>query len=281
MSFFRNTYFNNFFYPLTRRALFKNHKFKDIHKGEKCYIFGNGASIKYFDLAEFNDRIAITCGAMFLHKDYQKLNVKYYYTGHPFFYYPYWTNPYNQKFERNRTGLIYKKNIYARNDIDYFINLTNYFGISGKNVHFLYRYGQLFSDIKGSDLTGKYTFMDSALSAMIGIAIYMGFEDITLVGCDYASSPILWGHFFEFGKRPTRDNGIIYAEQSLLAAKEVAELKTITINPEYKGDIVKETTYKSFTNNEINYEENYEIVDQPNLLELNKTNMGYRIFPEK
>ena len=40
---------------ISRGILSKNIKFKNKHKGEECYIFGNGSSIKYFELSKFSD----------------------------------------------------------------------------------------------------------------------------------------------------------------------------------------------------------------------------------
>ena len=281
MSFLRNNLSNKILFEATKNILTRNERFRDIHKGESCYIFGNGASIKYFDIEQFNDRITIGCGLLFLHKDFKKLNTRYYYTGHPFFYYPYWTNPYSKSFERNAIGSIYKSNIFDNNNIDYFVSLTNYLGISGDNINFVYHFNKLFNGIDGYDLSNKFSFSDGALASMIGIALFMGFETITLVGCDYASKPVLWGHFYEYGKRPHREVIPVYAEEPLLKAHQIGTLQTLTISSDYEGDIAKSITYQSFTEKDIDYKENSEIISHQNLLELNKTNMSYRIFPEE
>src|ERR1035437_4354265 len=104
---------------LAKKVLERNKKFEGLHRGESCYIFGNGASIKYFDLKKLDDKIAIGCGALFLHRDFSKLNVKYYYEGHPFFYYPYWRNPYSKKLERNILGAFYKEKTLLNKGISY------------------------------------------------------------------------------------------------------------------------------------------------------------------
>ena len=281
MSFLRNNLSNKILFEATKNILTRNERFRDIHKGESCYIFGNGASIKYFDIEQFNDRITIGCGLLFLHKDFKKLNTKYYYTGHPFFYYPYWTNPYSKSIERNTLGSIYKSNIFEHRDIEYFVSLTNYLGLRGKNINYLYHYDKVFTIKEGSDLTGKYTFMDSALTGMLGIAVYMGFETITLVGCDYASTPKMSGHFYEYGKRKLNDKKFIYSEKPLLAINECVNLRTVTINDDFTGDIVNEIDYKTLMKQELNYSENNEIIDSSALIALDKTNMNYRIFSEK
>ena len=47
------------FWSLHRKYIKINLNLKDIHKGETCYIFGNGGSIKYYDLSLFNNHIGI------------------------------------------------------------------------------------------------------------------------------------------------------------------------------------------------------------------------------
>jgi hypothetical protein len=281
MSYLRGNLFNSMLFKATKSFLSSNKKFKDIHQGESCYIFGNGASIKYYDLAEFNDRVSIGCGLLFLHKDFEKLNMPYYYTSHPFFYYPAWTNPYSHSLERNVLGSIYKSNIYQNRDIEYFVSLTNYLGLTGRNINYVYHYDELITNKKCPDLSGKFTFMESALSGMLGIAVYMGFKDIILVGCDYASTPKMQGHFYEYGKWPLRDKQSIYAEKPLAAISEIVSVRTVTINENFTGDLIKEISYKSLKKREVNYSENNKIIKSSSLNALNNTNMHYKIFSEE
>lgn len=51
--------------------MFNLEKYKDIHKGETCYIFGDGPSIKWFDLSKFSDHIGISCGVIPFHNDFE------------------------------------------------------------------------------------------------------------------------------------------------------------------------------------------------------------------
>src|SRR3990167_2434038 len=101
-------YKNKIILLLSKKVLERNKKFESLHKGESCYIFGNGPSLKYFDFKKFNNKIVIGCGGLFLHRDFDKINVKYYYEGHPFFNHPYWINPYSKKIVKNVLGISYK-----------------------------------------------------------------------------------------------------------------------------------------------------------------------------
>lgn len=48
---------NKILHFISRSVIERNKKFKDAHAGESCYIFGNGASLKYYDLEKFSDKL--------------------------------------------------------------------------------------------------------------------------------------------------------------------------------------------------------------------------------
>ena len=74
---------NKILYNLTEKIILKNKKFKGIHKGESCYLFGNAKSLKYYDLSLFNDRVSIGCNQLYLHKDFSEIKMNYYYDADP------------------------------------------------------------------------------------------------------------------------------------------------------------------------------------------------------
>ena len=84
----KSTLFNKLIYSLNKRSFSRNVQFKDIHKGDTCYIFGNGESIKSMDLNNFNDKISIGCNNLFLHKDFEKLDCRYYQIVAPLIFLP-------------------------------------------------------------------------------------------------------------------------------------------------------------------------------------------------
>jgi hypothetical protein len=269
---------NNILFNFFKNTLIKNKKFKGIHEGKSCYIFGNGSSLKYFDLNNFRDKISIGTGLLLSHKDCHKLNLKYYYTGHTFFYYKYWTNPYSKKIEKNILGNIYKKNILNNPQIDFFVSLTNYFAFNRKNLNYVHHFNKKFSLENMYNLHEKFSFIDGALSSMIGIAIYLGFKKIFLVGCDYTIIPTIQRHFYEYGKVKLKKHKRPYADIFLNAAQNICDIKTVTLNKEYNGEILSSISYKELTNHEIIYNENNNLVNQKVLNDLNKTNMNYKIF---
>ena len=60
---------------------------KNIEKGA-CYIFGDGKSLKYYDLSSFSDLPSISLGYLSLHNDSKFLNLKYILSCDSFSFFP-------------------------------------------------------------------------------------------------------------------------------------------------------------------------------------------------
>ncbi len=260
------------------KTLEKNKQFKDIHKGESCYIFGNGSSLKHYDLKLFNDRVSIGCGALFSHNDIKEIDLKYYYVSHPLFFYNFWKNPYSGKYEKNKTGSFYRRKMKSHSDVQYFTSLSNYFGIQGENINYVYHFGRANSLSIGNQMDSVFTMMTGSLLGMIGMALYMGFKHITLVGCDYTSSPQKVGHFYEFGEGADLESDDIFNEAILNSLSEFVDINSITIDNKYKGRVIPSVSYSDFTNSIPIYKENSEVVSEKDLLELDLLNVNYKIF---
>lgn len=272
MNFINKTLLNIF-----SKTLEKNKQFKDIHKGESCYIFGNGSSLKHYDLKLFNDRVSIGCGVLFSHNDIKEIDLKYYYVSHPLFFYNFWKNPYSIKYEKNKTGSFYKRKMKSHPDVQYFTSLSNYLGIQGENINYVYHFGRANSLSIGNQMDSVFTMMTGSLLGMIGMALYMGFEHITLVGCDYTSSPQKVGHFYEFGEGADLESDDIFNEAILNSLSEFVNINSITIDNKYKGRVIPSVSYSDFTNSIPIYKENSEVVSEEDLLELDSLNLNYKI----
>ena len=256
----------------------KNLKYKNSHLGESCYIFGNGSSLKRFDLSKFNDKVSIGCGVLFLHKDFDKLNMPYYYVSHPLFFYKFWRNPFSKKNEQNLTGKFYRENMQKNPDVSFFMSLSNFFGIRGDNMNYVYHFGNKSIDYKKNRMDQAFSSMSGAMDGMLGLAIYMGFKNITLVGCDYTVFPRVGSHFYEYGKRPKQYKNKIFSEKSLKSAMSSSNIKTVTISNEFHGEIVPSISYYDLTGDLPKYRENHELISSYDLHELNNLNMEYKIF---
>lgn len=269
--------FNKILLNLFSSKLKRNRKFKDLHKGESCYLFGNGSSLKYYELKSFNDKACIGCNALFTHINFKDLKVGYYYIGHPLFYHKFWKNPYSKCYEKNKVGEFYRRNMALYPETQYFISLSNYFGIQGDNINFLYHFGQKNQLSVDPQMDQIFPMMDGGLSGMIGLALYLGFTDITLVGCDYTLSPKRHGHFYERGPENWNE-GPAFMSKILNLVKYKVTICTLAPNKEFRGHVLPSITYKELLGEDPVYKDNNEIVSGGNLKKLNSMNMNYNIY---
>jgi hypothetical protein len=79
------------------------------------------------------------------------------------------------------------------------------------------------------DFSSSSSFSIGGLEAMIGLAIYMGFKKIYLVGCDYWFTPKGEGHFYSTGAPSNGKNIFLYDDLMKIISEEV-ELVVVTRN---------------------------------------------------
>ena len=106
---------------------------KNIHKGESCYIFGDGISIKWFDLKEFTNKPVFSLNKIAFHKQSNFLNLKYSLFIEPFYFYPYFwdrdkatVEETGKKFFKNNIQKKFRDIIGQQNNTTFFVNLSNY-----------------------------------------------------------------------------------------------------------------------------------------------------------
>lgn len=270
-----NNIFRNLLPIIARPLLSKFHQYKDAHKGETCYLIGDGVSLKWFDLALFNDRIAIPCGFLPWHKKFDELNTPYLILAEPFYFYPTdVTTGETKKIIRNHLQKMYRKEVIDRYaEKEFFISLSNYPILRRDNITYIYRdnYDKRISD---SDISKRIETSSGSLRVSIAMAIYMGFENIYLVGYDYTHVPSRSLHWYEKGE------GVFvpqpnYQKNFFEIAKEFVNITTITLDG--VSDYINSVTYKNHTGRDPIYQENNELVDEKHL-KVFATWPGYNVY---
>jgi len=264
-----------FILKISQLELSKIHKFKDIHKDESCYIFGDGTSLKFFDLNHFSDKVAIVNGLLPFHNEFDVLNAKYMLIAEPFWFYPeLWT----KYIKRNTISMPYISKAYREfinnnPDKQFFLNFSNFPVIRSKNINYF------FQDILDYRLPENYisrrinAFTDSLRSSII-MATYMGFKKIYLVGCDYTHYPSRNNHWYEKGKGvfSFHEN---YQKEFFKIAKDFVDITTITLDG--NSEFINSVTYKEYTGHDFIYRENTEMINDE-YLKIMATWPGYSIF---
>lgn len=244
----------------SRPMLCRLTKFKNIHGGESCYIFGDGISIKFMDLTVFGDKPAIAVNYMPFHKDMPSMDCRYAVMAEPYYFCP-WLggNSLARIHHLNLITRLYRELVEATPHRDYFFNLSNFPFFRRQNVYHFFRD---IPDCRLQDdfITKRIDCYAGVMRAAILIAIYLGFKQATLVGFDYSHSQSLSGHWYEKGKGKLQPMPG-FSEEFFSIAKEFIDITSITL--EGSSGVVDAITYKDYTGQNLCFKENTELASLP------------------
>jgi hypothetical protein len=159
----------------------KNVGLKNIHRNERCFILATGPSIKKQDLKVLKDENCIAVSNFFVHRDYSTIKPKYYCIA------PY-HSPITEEAWQNFMAELDR----GTEDEKLFFGLSDRIR-NLKNCHFADR-DVFFLNFGGSwdntihleiDISHKIPGPQSVTIMALYIAIYMGFKEIYLLGCDH------------------------------------------------------------------------------------------------
>ena len=241
------------------RLLNKSSVYKDKHKGDSCYIIGDGSSIKYFNLYSFNNLISFACNYIPFHNDFEKLNSKYCVMSAPFYFSPFFG--YDDPMRKRHLYLMskhYETIIKKYPEKQFFFNLSNYPFINTINSNFNFlNYPSIDND--KSFISNRINCFTGSLRHSVSLAIYMGFENIYLVGCDYTHSPSVSKHWYEKGQGQVNEQSTYETEFFKIASK-FTNITTVTVNG--KSDKLNYITYENLTGDKPFYKENTELISE-------------------
>lgn len=268
---------------LSRTILKKNKSLYNIYKGETCYLFGNGYSIKFLDLNNFKNLNVFSTGLNYIHNDYKKLKVIADFHIHPGIFSPVWRHPYNKKLTFiNKTRKFLLKTNRLNDKHNFFTSIYNYpFIKKKKNVYFLHNFNSQY-DFKKIDPSSDFSLLTGSLFTMIGVGAYMGFKNFYFVGMDYLASKPKQGHFYEFGIRDNTVEINKYIERvkqitDFYNKKKNCNFYFMSLN-ELKSSIYQNINYENKFNTKENYKENYELINSSILKDLSNVEFEYFIY---
>tara|TARA_B100001057_G_scaffold497199_1_gene600713 strand:+ start:6494 stop:7336 length:843 start_codon:yes stop_codon:yes gene_type:complete len=264
---FISKFFKFFILKINRASFVKGlKKFRDIHKGEECYIFGDGSSLRYFDLNQFADKISIASNNLIFHSDFKKLNVKYYCIYEPYWFTPFFLSGFSKeqpfKFRINKIQKFQKRAFRKNPKMNVFTDISNYFGLKGKNI--IYFEKEIFKEIiKDNQICQIDDPFNGSLRVQILMAIFMGFKKIYLVGHDYTHENSYSSHFYENGiNRKKIKNNQSWNYHFFEIVKKFIEINNITLNG--GSSHFKSISYQKFSGEKLKPKTNEMIVAKKN-----------------
>jgi len=237
-------------------------EFYNLHEGESCFLFGDGPSVRMIDYSFFTQKIAFTCGMQLFHRDFHKLNCPYYVLIEPFLFYSDWLlwSKKRQYLKKHRlVSNEIRDLIKARRDMEFFLNLTNFFSIRGNNVTFLHQ-SLLCRDQKFKTfLNNQINPFASSYHSLLSLAMIMGFKKVYLVGFDAYNikpSPYRW-YQKDFDDNPYE--GEMIKDPYLEIYCEDIELFNISVEP--TKSLANHYSYEEFSGEKATLQDNLSIIN--------------------
>jgi hypothetical protein len=260
----------------------RNKEFENLYEGMDCYIFGNGISLKWYNLEKFANKKTITCNWLYLHKQIDSLELVADIELHPFYYYPYWKNTYSGKWVKNPITEFSRSSGKFNQEFPIFVSASNYLALwNYPNVRYLHNFGERNPDAGILDLASTFSWMKGALYAMLGIAAFMGFKKITLVGMDYLYDIVMGPHFYENGTGYRKELDAEKKDSDLIIFQQLKNKFDIDIELMLPREAISShfpTVYYSdvFSVKE-KYRNNDVLVESKNLKVMSSLGLGYSI----
>lgn len=188
-----------------RREMSKNKKIKDSHKGKRCFIVGNGPSLKHHDLNKLTNEFVFTVNYMMKSDDFKTLDSNYHLFFDPIVF---GLNP-DKKDDKGKIELIAKTNE-TNPDMTYIIpyrRRSNFLKLfPDHKFTFVYNYKTYTPQLKKASALHRITpGFQNVIVYAINTALYMGFKEIYLLGVDmtgflehfeYNKINDQWGHSY-------------------------------------------------------------------------------------
>jgi uncharacterized Rossmann fold enzyme len=188
-----------------RHEMSRNKKMKDSHKGKRCFIVGNGPSLKHHDLSKLTNESVFTVNYMMKSDAFKILNSNYHLFFDPIVF---GLDP-TKEDDKEKLELIAKTKE-TNPDMTYIIpyrRRTNFLKLfPDHKFSFIYNYKTYTPQLKKSSSLHRITpGFQNVIVYAINTALYMGFKEIYLLGVDmtgflehfeYNKINDQWGHSY-------------------------------------------------------------------------------------
>ncbi len=215
----------------------KNIKYKNCHKGERCFIIGNGPSLKEQDLSLLGDEYVFTCNQIMRNPVFPQLRTNYHFWADPSFF---GLSP-DKPEDMELLNVMLSVNTEHNKPVNFFAqegyDFAKRFNLRDKlDIEFYAHRLELTDSYSNGISFDKFVpNLHTVVHYAVAMAIYMGFSEIYLLGCDCtnvitaANTRLMAGDGAEYAykisenekKRMMNRNNLVSMEDELKSFYEV------------------------------------------------------------
>lgn len=165
------------------KKISENKKFCNIHRGERCFILGNGPSLKEISLQTLKDEWVFTVNYFNKLEDYKAVKTNYHVWADPAFF------NMNDAMHFDMKEVMECYEAISNENCECFVPMYAYEFFEKQGLleklkpNLLYADGNLEKRIE-TDICNTVTAYTNVVQYALTVAIYMGFSEIYLLGCD-------------------------------------------------------------------------------------------------
>lgn len=181
---YRNYFLPKFLSWKYKNILAKNKELNGKHKGKRCFLIGGGPSVKDIDLSRLKDEWTFVMGEFDNNPQFEALNPKFYVISDSVYFTEGESDYWNKRFEKKDKTIESSTNIFVSLDARAYIEKYRLF--TNHKFYYLGMRGIISEQFPFNIDLDKYIPLpkNSMLLSMM-IAVYMGFEEIYLLGCEH------------------------------------------------------------------------------------------------
>jgi hypothetical protein len=194
-----------------------NIKFRNYHKGQRCFILGSGHSINEQDLTLLHNDIVMTQNHFHAHKDIKLINPKYHvlvpkYQPKDFDQdWREWFLSMEERLPKSTDLFLDLNSKYLTDDLQIF---------SGRSYFIKTGFSNVVQKIAPIDITNPIYTVPTVLTECLAIAIYMGFSEIYLLGMDL-------DQIYQLYRGDSRDNLRFYGSSPITSNESEREAEKL------------------------------------------------------
>jgi hypothetical protein len=186
-----------------RDSMRRNKELKGIHKNKRCFIIGNGPSLKKYDLNRLSNEFVFSVNYLMKSELFRTIKPDYHFLFDP--------NLFTKENINQNLKVIMTKTLEVNDNIKFFIpyKYKNDFSTAFPNINTYYIYNNRIPTrfSKSSYMIHKNSLLfHNVVIYSISLALYMGFKEVYLLGVDmtgflehfeYNKTNNQWGHVYE------------------------------------------------------------------------------------